>query len=38
MKIDYEIENLPLDMGEYNKAEKNENNFVLSLKQARNNL
>ena len=34
---DYEIENLPLDMGEYKKVEKNENNYELSLKEARNN-
>ena len=33
----YEIENLPLDMGEYNETDKNENNYELSLKEARNN-
>ena len=33
----FKIENLPLDMGEYNKVEKNEKNYELSLKEARNN-
>ena len=33
----YEIENLPIDMGDYNKEDKNENNYELSLKDARNN-
>lgn len=32
-----EIEDLPLDMGYYNKIDKNENKFELSLKEARNN-
>ena len=34
---DYEIKNLPLDMGEYIKEENNKNNYELSLKEARNN-
>ena len=33
----YEIENLPMDMGDYEQKYKIENSFDLSLKQARNN-
>ena len=34
---DYEIENLPMDMGDYEKKNKIEGSFDLSLKEARNN-
>jgi len=33
----FEIENLPLDMGDYTNQQKKENNYELSLKEARNN-
>ena len=33
----FELENLPLDMGDYKKSYINENNYELSLKEARNN-
>ena len=33
----FEIENLPLDMGDYQNINKGENNYELSLKEARNN-
>ena len=33
----FEIDNLPLDMGEYNQIGKSDNNFELSLREARNN-
>ena len=37
IKSDFEIGNLPLDMGDFKIAENKENNFELSLKKARNN-
>ena len=36
-KDQFKIDNLPLDMGEYNQIDKSENNFELSLREARNN-